>query len=237
MIIPMTRQATSKEILAVAWDFAVAPVAKKSAHTYSPNYRRLSRSEALAVITGDDRRPLLVLRECTSCRGSDKALFIRRLSNEKTKLLLNWFHCVKLPPAVADPGHALNSLFAFGIEHWYPHLFVCDADGANQVSFDGKQPQSTLQEELVKTIKRNYQEQPKPAIQAMLRCLSQFDMLDLRESELRNAIYAETASHGTESARNRKLRSSLQRILTKKGKVLARAKAVCDLKLEIENPR
>ena len=97
MIIPMTRMATSKEILDVAWDFAVAPVAKKSVHTSSPHARKLNRAEALAVITGDDKRPLLVLRECISCRGSDKALFIRRLNNEKTKLLLNWFHCVKLP--------------------------------------------------------------------------------------------------------------------------------------------
>ena len=234
MIIPMTRQATSKAILDVAWDFPVAPTAKKEAHTYVPKARALNRAEALAVIASDDKRPLIVFRECAKCRGSEKALFTRRLKNEKTKLLLNWFHCVKLPPAVADAAHPFNSLFAIGGKHWYPHVFICNADGTNQVSFDGMQPQSTLQKELVKMIKLNYHKQPKPAIQAMLRFLSQFDMLDLREKELRNAIYAETASHGEKSARNRKLAEDLQEILAKKGKAMARAKAVCDLKLEVE---
>ena len=60
--------------------------------------RTLPPEEAYAMLAGEDHRPLLVLRECMTCNGTDDALMTRKADNERTMLLSRWFHCVKLPP-------------------------------------------------------------------------------------------------------------------------------------------
>ena len=65
----------------------------------------LSREEAVKKIAGTDPRPLLVVRECNLCRGANHALLSHKLDNERTLLLTQWFHCVKLRPNVLDKNH------------------------------------------------------------------------------------------------------------------------------------
>jgi hypothetical protein len=237
MVIPMTRGSTSKEILGVDWDYPVPPADSRAdqegGRTYASTSKVLSRSEALAFLTREDQRPLLIFRECINCLGTESAVFSRRFDNEKIKLLLNWFHCVKLPPEVTKEGHPFRSLFAVGGKHWFPHLFICSADGSNQFSFDGKQPQSLMQRELVALVELSYAKRPQPAIKSMLRSLSEFDMLDLRARELKAALLVEAVAHGDASSKHKKLASRLQETRDKMAKAMARAKAVCDLKLQV----
>jgi hypothetical protein len=232
----MTRQVTSKEILGVDWDYPVATTfaeERGTGHTFASRAKvAMPVADAFALIAGKDQRPLLVLRECTRCKGTEHALFARRLNNEKTQLLLNWFHCVKLPPETTDKNHPFHNLFARGGA--MPHLFIAAADGSDRIDFDGSQPQSALQKELIKLIDGSYKKKPLPAIKSMLRFLSRFDMLDMREDTLLVQIDNAREAHGPDSSAAKKLTAKLEEVRREKAKAMKSAKAVCDLKLKIE---
>ena len=53
-----------------------------------------------------------MLRECYLCKGSDVALLSRELNNDRTILLTNWFHCVKLPANTTAADHPVWVQFA-----------------------------------------------------------------------------------------------------------------------------
>jgi hypothetical protein len=103
--------------------------------------RALPLDQAYAYIAGGDRRPLLILRECERCKGTDHALLSRSLDNEQTVLLTHWFHCVKLPTNVLTENHPFFNLFKREKDgDRIPHLFFCDPDGANKAALPGDQP-------------------------------------------------------------------------------------------------
>ena len=154
------------------------------------------------------------------------------MNNEKTKLLLHWFHCIKLPAEVETKNHPFHNLFHF--KHGFrPHLFICAADGKSKKVFTGAQPQSLLQRELNKLINIAYKKKPKPAIQAMMKFLTKFDMYDLRESELLTQIDLAREASGPKSPRVKKIQKTLEKVRLKKAKAMKMAKAVCDLKLKV----
>ena len=98
--------------LRIQWDHPVPPKPEVDPEaTVAIPRRALPLEEALAVIRGNDPRPLLVLRECVRCTGTEDALLKRMEDNERTFLMSRWFHCVKLPPAVLEPEHAFHNLF------------------------------------------------------------------------------------------------------------------------------
>ena len=67
---------------------------------------------ACELVTDGDKRPVLILRECDKCKGTDHALLSRTLDNEQTVLLAHWFRCVKLPPNVLlTSDHPFYNLF------------------------------------------------------------------------------------------------------------------------------
>ena len=112
---PVTyRGASAKSLLRIEWDYPVykQPEEEKTDGSAAKRIRQaLSREDALACIVGDDLRPLLVLRECKVCNGTDDALLKGGIDNEKTFLLSAWFHCVKLPADVLEKDHPFHSLF------------------------------------------------------------------------------------------------------------------------------
>lgn len=231
----MTRGSTSKEILELDWDYPVASKfeddVSKGPHTVAKRARRaLSREEAFKVIAKDDQRPLLVLRECTQCKGTEHALFSRRLNNEKTKLLLQWFHCVKLPPDVLDPTHPFHAVFATDARS-VPHLFISRFDGSNPQHFDGTQSQSELQKALTALVEECFEKKPDVALKSMLRFLSEFDMLDHRETELLAAFDKAREAKGPESSAAKKVAQKLELVRKQKATAMKRARAVCDLEL------
>ncbi len=232
--INFTRQSTSREVLSIDWDYPTRVAAKPKkvkGHTVvAPVLRALPKPAAFVKIAGDDKRPLLVLRECPNCKGTDFAFLNRKLNNEKTMLLARWFHCIKLPPSVAHPTHHFRNLFAGRNP---PHLFIAKVDGSDLQPFDGKQSQSQMQAAMAKMIQECYQKNPKPAMKAMLRFLSDFDHCDTMEQTILRRIKKELYAKGPKSSKLKKLRGDLDAIKAQKAKAMKRAKAVCDLKLKV----
>jgi hypothetical protein len=231
----VTRQSTSREVLSIDWDYPTREADKteevKGRTAAAKVLRALPKPAAFVKISGDDKRPLLVLRECPYCKGTDFAFLNRKLKNEKTMLLARWFHCIKLPPSVVHPTHHFRNLFA-GKEP--PHLFIAKSDGSDLQPFDGKQTQSKMQAAMTKMIKDCYQKDPKPALRSMLRFLSDFDHCDTMEETILKRIKKELYAKGPKSSKLKKLRGELDAMKAKKAKAMKRAKAVCDLKLKVD---
>ena len=185
---------------------------------------------AFSKISDTNRKPLLVLRECNRCKGTEHALFSRTLNNERTMLLAKWFYCVKLPPNVLKKKHPFNKVFEGENP---PHVFISLYDGSGVVPFDGSQTQAALWKGMTKLINIAYEKKPKPAIKAMLAYLSRFDMLDAREKEIGDRVERAREKSGPNSRKVKKLRKQLAKIQADKAGTMKRAKAVCDLKLKV----
>jgi hypothetical protein len=192
--------------------------------------KALPREVAFTKISEKNNKPLLVLRECNWCKGTEHALFSRTLNNEKTMLLAQWFYCVKLPPNVLKKNHPFRKVFE---GEKTPHVFISLADGSELIPFDGRQAQSALWNGMEKLINLAYEKKPQPAIKAMLKYLSNFDMLDAMAKELGDRIETEREKSGPRSSKVKKLRKKLAKIEADKAKTMKRAKAVCDLKLKV----
>ena len=171
-----------------------------------------------------------MLRECVLCKGSDHALFDRRLNNEKTKLLCQWFYCVKLPPKVLDQKHPFRNLFK---KKHPPHLFISTWDGKEIVEFSGQQTQSQLQKQMVKMIGRAYEKKPAVAVKSMLRFLSEFDKYDGMLHQYEDQIQQEMLRPKPRAANIAKLKARIEKTNERKALAMKRAKAVCDLKLRV----
>ncbi|MCA8956001.1 MAG: hypothetical protein KDC87_08000 [Planctomycetes bacterium] len=236
MPIEFTRRSTSKEVLRLDWDY---PVAKKFAANAGDGKTTSARmaeyalpvADVYKILSGDDRRPLLVLRECDKCKGSDVALLSRSLGDERTKLLANWFHCVKLPPDVLRKNHPFSKLYPE--QDKVPHLFFSSYDGKGRVTLGGDQKQADLWKVMTKAIEDNYQKSPKPALKAMVSLLSQFDSFDILEEDYKKMLRDEMYKSGGKSTKADKLRAKIAEVQKKKASAMKRAKAVCDLKLVV----
>lgn len=188
----------------------------------------LPRERALLEIKGEDHRPLLVVRECGFCKGTDDALLSRRLNNEKTLLLTKWFHCVKLPNHVLNADHPFRNLFA--AEH-PPHLFLCRHDGSDPVSLDGQQTQAQLWAAMEALIQREYEGDPRSAVRGLLRCLNEYDTVDSSEAEVRVRIEEALDKEGDRSPRLRPLQRRLEALTKDRAAIEKREKALLELRL------
>ena len=231
-----TRRSTSKEILALDWDFPVAELFKANKGDGKTTFASKARTampaaDAYKIIAGKDRRPLLVLRECELCVGSDAALLRRSMGDEKTKLLANWFHCVKLAPDVLRANHPFRNLFP---EKKPPHLFLSRSDGSGRVRMTGDMKQADLWAAMTKTLEDNYKDSPKPALKVMVKLLSEFDALDLQVKTYQDMLRKELYKNGSKSSKAKKFKAKLAILEKKKKSAMRRAKAVCDLKLIVD---
>lgn len=193
----------------------------------------MPRAQAFYKINGKgNQKPLLVLRECVLCKGTEHALFDRRLNNEKTKLLCEWFYCVKLPPKVMDAKHAFRNVFK---QEKPPHLFISSPDGSSLTEFTGLQTQAELQKAMIALIQKSYEKKPLPAIKAMLRFLSDFDNHDSMLQQYETQLQSEMLRAKPRRASLAKLKKRIAIVKKKKAKAMKSAKAVCDLKLKVVN--
>ena len=235
MPISFTRQATSKEILELDWHYPVAHTFKDKSNTGEQTTvafveKAFARKEAFYKLAEGNKKPLLVMRECVSCKGTDHALFSRRLNNEKTMLLCQWFYCVKLPPRVLEKNHPFRNVFA---KENPPHLFISMADGSDITEFDGRQTQSRLQKAMVKLLQKTYEKKPLVAVSAMLRLLSECDKHDAMVDELQARLNKEMLRTPIRKDSIAKVKAKLATTKKQRARALKLAKAVCDLKLRI----
>ncbi|MDP6408815.1 MAG: hypothetical protein QGI46_05520 [Planctomycetota bacterium] len=197
------RSASSRKYLEIEWTYPVhqEEAEAPAAGTVARRARRaLTREESLRLIAGDDPRPLLVLRECKWCNGTDKALLGEGGDNEKTFLLSRWFHCVKLPQDVLEDNHPFRNLFG---EKNVEHLFVSTHDGQNHIALESERSRAELWEAMTDLLEVDYKQKHRTSLKEVTKLLDTFDVVDARYQDLvarRDEILEE------EGPKSRKLR-------------------------------
>jgi hypothetical protein len=182
------RGPSARTFLRIEWDYPVyAPKQSETddGRTRAKVARRaLSREEAIKYIAGDDPRPLLVLRECKVCNGTDEALLKGGIDNEKTFLLSRWFHCVKLPVDVMEEDHPFHALF---VQEKSPeHLFVCAIDGTDHDPLESQTSRTELWKSMRALLAKEYKKKPEVALKTIAKLMDKLDVADERIIELMN---------------------------------------------------
>jgi hypothetical protein len=194
--------------------------------------RALPLAQAYELVTDGDKRPVLILRECERCKGTDHAFLSRTLDNEQTVLLARWFRCVKLPPNVLTENHPFYNLFARSkAGERVPHLFFVDPDGANKAELPGDQPQTELWKVMLSYLDRCYEESAKDALKELRQVLSQFDKIDAEEQLIKGKLDKEIEKNGPSSPKGNKLRDDLDELAKARDKLIAREKELRELAL------
>lgn len=235
--IDFRRGKTAKKLLEIDWVYPVwKPVGERASNGQTAAVeveRALPLEQAYELVTDGDRRPVLILRECERCKGTDHAFLSRTLDNEQTVLLAHWFRCVKLPPNVLSDRHPFYNLFKQEKEgEKIPHLFFVDPDGSNKKELPGDQPQAVLWSTMFEFLERCYAEDSKAAIKELRQLLSQFDKLDAEEQLVKGRLDKEIEKNGPGSAKVRKLEADLQEVGRKRDKLQARERELRDLALK-----
>ncbi|MBT3339775.1 MAG: hypothetical protein HOM34_01655 [Planctomycetes bacterium] len=191
----------------------------------------LPAERAYAEIAGDDLRPLLILRECDTCNGTDDALLSKGNDNQRTFLMSRWFHCVKLPTHITEVDHPFHALFE---DKHPPHLFVSDYDGSNAIPLKGDQSRTELWEAMDSVLERSYKKSPQKAIRELNKIISQYDRWDADEKRLLEQIDSEIERNGPKSSKLKKLNKSLTKVRLKKEAVAQQEKDVSELLLTVK---
>ena len=193
----------------------------------------LPLEQALAVLWGDDHRPLLVLRECRDCAGTDMPLLRRSTNNETTMLLANWFRIVRLPAHVTAVHHPFYNVFdAYDFGDELPHFFLLSHPGAKPVAFTGRQLPSRLWKGMYSVLRERYLSDPAKAVKKWQRLLGQFDMVEARLERLTEGLSAARAESGPKSSRARRLQGQIDQASAEMEKLLAREERVRNLVLQ-----
>ena len=186
------------------WDYPVyTEVAKKTEGSVAKRAKRaLSREEAVKYIAGDDPRPLLVLRECKVCNGTDDALLKGGAGNETTFLLARWFHCVKLPVDVMDEDHPFHNMFT---EKKPEHLFICASDGSEHDALQSETSRTELWDSMRDMLATEYKRKASKSLKDLHKLLNKMDVADTRVNELKRLRDEELEDKGPGSRKLTKL--------------------------------
>jgi hypothetical protein len=224
--------------LKIKWDYpevialhAEVNGSNDSGTSARPRMAALPKEQALANIANGDRRPLLVLRDCEQCKGSDDAILSSRVNHELTAMYARWFHCVRLPSAVLKADHTFNQLFADKVA---PHLFVCSHDGTNLVPLGGKPAQSELWDAMLTVLRADYEKDAEVAAKQILKLLSRYDHFDSMEQEHANRLMLEVEKRGEDSPKVRELRKKIEALARERAEVEAAEAKLADLGLKNE---
>jgi hypothetical protein len=221
--------------LEIQWDRPVPPKPEGDPdRTTAISRRALPFEKALAIIRGDDPRPLLVLRECNRCSGTEDALLTRMEDNERTYLMSRWFHCVKLPPAVIAPDHPFHELFP---GEKPAHLFLSRADGSLRHELAGVHSQGELWTAMKGLLASEYRDDPERVLVKLSRILDRFDELDERIFAFQRRIELAVEEQGKDGKDLPKLRRELAELCAKRDELRAEAVTVSKLGLLQPEPR
>jgi len=238
----LRRGKSSKRLLDIEWTYPVHKPAERAQPTRpgetvaAPVEGALPAGEAWQLVADGDKRPLLVMRECELCKGTDHALLNRSLDNEQTVLLTGWFRCVKLPPNVLDEKHPLHALFQRSKEgERIPHLFFANADGSGRTPLPGDQTQAELWDVMFGFLDNCYTGDAKKCVKELRALLSDFDTLDALEVDAKVRIDKELEKNGPSSPKLKKLNEDQADLQKRRAKLVAREKELrAQVKLEAQ---
>jgi hypothetical protein len=236
MLPPVVRGPSTRTLLTLDWSYPVyAPpaVALAEGATSARAVRKaLTYEQAFAEIAGEDPRPLLVLRECAVCNGTDNALLSRSVDNERTFLMARWFHCVKLPVDVLSDDHPFRSLFPGGRSE---HLFLATRDGAQRIALEGERSRAELWSAMSSVLASDYADEPERALKGIQRKLDRLDAADQRLGELQSRYDELLESESANSAKLKKARQKLAEGRAERDALLDEVKAAGS-ELELRHP-
>jgi hypothetical protein len=230
------RGPTSRYELRIAWRFPtfVEKAVAEDGRTAAVQSRRaLGADEAFTFLAGEDRRPLLVLRECLKCNGTDDALMNRQEDNERTLVMSRWFHCIKLPPDVLAEDHPFHALFA---QEKPGHLFLAHWDGSGRKDLTGQQSRTELWALMESFLAADYERGIDASLDSLLDLLDQFDRVDGEIDAAKDRIDELIEKGDGDSAKARKLKDRLAQLEVQKTKARAEAVRLSDRKLKPERP-
>jgi hypothetical protein len=217
--------------LAMSWEHPVyvAPVVADDGRTSAGKSRKaLPLAQALAFIAKADPRPLLVLRDCFRCSGTDDALMTRNADNEKTMLMSRWFHCVRLPPDVLQPNHPFVGLFP---GERPAHLFVAQPDGSGRIDLMGDQSRTELWGAMEAVLAKSYTRPPQKQLKELARLLDKLDSIDERIAKAQAALDDLVESDGPGSRKFKKLHAELTKMRSERNELRNEAVLVSRLDL------
>lgn len=234
--IPTPRGPSSRTTLMIDWQHATAPrepVPTGSGGTTAlPQRRALTAADALAAIAGADRRPLLVLRECLQCSGTEDALMSSKEDNERTYLLARWFHCVKLSPDVLEDDHPFRQLFPGAKPS---HLFIANADGSSRHDLEGEHSRRELWNAMEAAIGASYQDDHAVALQKLARILDHLDEVDRSIAEMETR-YELAISAGADARKVKKIQEDLTERRAERAELQAAAAKAAELEPRLPVP-
>lgn len=209
MPLSFERRSTSKSRLKVDWIFAEAP-AQSGPGTVAAG--PLPLDDAVAVVSEDDERPLLLYLEGPADQNNRRDdVWSRFVASDRHLLMVRWFRAVRLPAATALPGHALHNLVAQFAKDQLPQIVVLAHGRAKPMAFAHDAAPSDLRKALGELLTKRYVEDAEHAVRDWLTLLEHFDMLDARQSQLEHQLAEALAAFGPDSAKVIKFQDSLQR--------------------------
>ena len=226
------RGPSSRRSLLIDWDYPVFVAAEAAASGLTRAKARrqaLEREQAFRALAGEDRRPLLVLRECIACNGTDDALLSNQGDNEKTLLLSRYFHCVKLPPEVLADDHPFATVFG---EQEPPHLFVSLPSGEGVLPLTGEQSRTELWDVMKRTLRATYAEDPHGRLRELSKCLDRFDVVDDKLERVEDRIERELEDHGPRSRKLTSLRRDEQKLKAERAELRKRVQQLSKARLK-----
>jgi hypothetical protein len=236
--LPTHHGKTARSLLKIDWRYPVYQVKHPGGPAKSPGgtvakavQSALPEREAFLYLSGEDRRPLLVLRECKTCNGTDKALLTSGEDNTRTFVMSRWFQCIKLPTDVVTDNHPFHALFD---EEHPPHLFVCRWDGSEPVTLKGDQSRTELWAAMNAMIERSYVRDADVAVAEVEKIIAQYDVMDARIDQIERAIEKIAEDEGPKSKKMKALEKDLQQARRDLEDLKRREKAASDLGLKPE---
>ena len=228
------RGPSARDVLQLAWEYPVftpQAVTTPEGRTSARQVRKaLSAEEAFAAIAGDDPRPLLVLRECFVCNGTDDALLSRgQVDNEKTFLFSRWFHCVKLPPDVLEDDHPFKNLFPGGTSE---HLFMATRDGRLRVPLESERSRTELWGSMVQVLSADYRSDPQRSLKEIQGLLDDLDAVDLEIGRLQTRMEELLETDGPGSRKLDKVQKRLGKARAERDTLLAEVTKASTLELK-----
>jgi hypothetical protein len=222
------RGPSSRTTLEIDWQSATVPsasVVETEGTVAAPRRRALPAADAMAVLAGGDRRPLLVLRECLKCSGTEDALMTSKQDNERTYLLARWFHCVRLSPDVLEDDHPFRALFP---GEKPAHVFIANYDGTARHDLQGTHSRSELWAAMEGAIEANYQGGFASALQRLARLLNDLDEVDRAISDL-DTRFELAVSKGADASKTKKMQAELAERRGQRDELLATAAKIAVL--------
>ncbi len=220
------RGESSKKLLKLDWNYPTyTEVAEQTdGRSNARSVRKmLAASAAVKFLAADDKRPLLVLRECLVCNGTDKALLSQGVDNERTFLLARYFRCVKLPADVLKDDHPFRKLFG---DKNVEHLFLSAYDGSGKVPLESERSRTELWGHMRSVLNASYGQDVNALVDQTLKHLDKLDQIDLRQDELEHEIDQALEKDGPKSKRIGKVKAKLAELDLERKAVMAKIEAL-----------